>query len=65
MQEAHDQRNQESITQMVNRLQRGHSHSGQYRGTEVTYSDPAILLRHVGGTTAIHTKRFVSIIEAG
>ncbi len=75
MQETHNRRNHESITQMVNRLQRGHSYhartstgqsvSGEYLGTETSYGEPAILLRHLSGTTAIHTTRLVAIIEAG
>lgn len=75
MQKAHSQRKQESITQMINRLQRGHSYhartstgqsvSGEYLGTETSYGEPAILLRHLSGTTAIHTTRLVAIIEAG
>ncbi len=73
MQGTRDTRRRSSTSQMLNHLKRGltyqvktssgHTVSGEYLGTEVTYGNPAILLRHSEGTTAIHTNRLAAVVQ--
>lgn len=70
----HTSERRERTTLLPNHYRRGHTYHattarglqvvGEYLGTEVTFGEPAILLRNPSGTTSLYLEDLIAVEEA-